>query len=306
MLDNVLPRAQQQYGADSVRILSECAAERVETRNGRATGLRCRLSDGRELRVSAKTVVVSAGAIQSSLLLQRSGLGGGLAGKHLCFNMGAPMTAEFDEKLDSFDGLQISHYLRPPGVDSLILESWFNPVGAQSLFMPGWFSDHTRNMRRYAHMATVGSVVGTRRNASVRRGFLGRGMKLDYVPAEDDLRRLVGGLELIGRIFLEAGALRVMPPTYRYLSIESPDQLEQLGRHVRDNTDITLHSSHPQGGNAVSRDPEQGVVDSGFRVHGFDNLFVCDASVFPSATTVNPQLTVMALADYAADGVAAS
>ena len=56
------------------------------------------------------------------------------------------MTADFAEKLDSFRGLQISHYLRTPGDDGLILETWFNPVGAQSLFMPGWFRDHFRNM----------------------------------------------------------------------------------------------------------------------------------------------------------------
>ena len=63
-------------------------------------------------------------------------------------------------------------------------------------------------------------------------------------------------------------------------------------------------SGHPQGGNALSSEPGKGVVDPTFRVHGFENLFVCDASVFPTATTVNPQLTVMALAEYAAPGIA--
>jgi choline dehydrogenase-like flavoprotein len=50
----------------------------------------------------------------------------------------------------------------------------------------------------------------------------------------------------------------------------------------------------------MSKDPARGVVGPDFRVHGFDNLYVCDASVFPSSLTVNPQLTVMALAHYAA------
>jgi len=72
---------------------------------------------------------------------------------------------------------------------------------------------------------------------------------------------------------------------------------------VRDNTDIALHTSHPMGGNAVSADPAKGVVDQSFRVHGTENLYVCDASSFPSSVTVNPQLTVMALADYAAPGI---
>jgi choline dehydrogenase-like flavoprotein len=45
------------------------------------------------------------------------------------------------------------------------------------------------------------------------------------------------------------------------------------------------------------------VVDPELRVHGWENLYVCDASVIPSSLTVNPQLTVMALAQYAAPGI---
>ena len=43
-------------------------------------------------------------------------------------------------------------------------------------------------------------------------------------------------------------------------------------------------------------DPDRCVVDSDGRVFGFENLFLCDASVFPTAIGVNPQMTVMALA----------
>ncbi len=302
-LDTTLPRAQREFGVDSVRIFSECEVERIRGRNGTNCALDCRLSDGRRLRVSANTVVLSAGALASSLILQRSGLGGGQTGRGLSFNLGAPMTAEFAERIDAYDGLQISHYLRPPGDEGLVIESWFNPVGAQSLFMPGWFDDHFQNMRRYAHMASAGSVVGTRGNGRISSGFGGRRIKLDYRPHPDDLARLTAGLEMIGAAFLEAGALRVMPPTFRYLPISDRAGLHAIGDTVRDNTDITLHSSHPQGGNAISRDPKKGVVDEGFAVRGTAGVYVCDASVFPAAITVNPQLTVMALADYAAAGI---
>ena len=300
-LDYTLPMAQSEH-PDALKILSECGVERITPRNGSAAEVECKLSDGRKLRVSANTVVISAGALASSLILQRSSLGGPNAGRGLSFNLGAPMTADFPDKIDSFRGLQISHYLRTPGDDGLILETWFNPVGAQSLFMPGWFRDHYRNMRRYDHMASTGSVVGTRSDGRVSLDWRGK-MKLTYDPHPDDLKRLVAGLKLAGRIYLAAGATRVMPPTFRFLPFTTSESLDELDSQVVDNTDITLHSSHPQGGNAISRNRARGVVDPDFRVPNAPGVYVCDASVFPAAITVNPQLTVMALAEYAAERI---
>lgn len=297
-LDVTLPRAQSEFG-DAVRIVSECRVDRIRERDGRATLLECELSDGRRIEVSANTVVLAAGAIGSSVILQRSLLGGPNVGQGLAFNVGAPVTADFEQRMDSFDGLQISHYLRPPGDDGTVLETWFNPVGAQSLVMPGWFSDHFRNMRRYTHMGCAGAVIGTRSNATVGLSWPGRNTKLRWSPHPDDLERLVKAIKLAGRIFLAAGATRVMPNTFRYLEFTRPEQLDELDAVVRDNTDINLSSAHPQGGNAISRDPAKGVVDERFRVHGASGLYACDASVFPSSITVNPQLTVMALAEYA-------
>jgi choline dehydrogenase-like flavoprotein len=59
------------------------------------------------------------------------------------------------------------------------------------------------------------------------------------------------------------------------------------------------------GGNPLSADRSIGAVDANFAVYDFDNLFVTDASVFPSSVTVNPMDTVMALADYAAPRILA-
>jgi choline dehydrogenase-like flavoprotein len=73
---------------------------------------------------------------------------------------------------------------------------------------------------------------------------------------------------------------------------------------VQHDYDILLGTGHPQGGNAIGVSPENSVVGPDFKVFGYKNLYVCDASVHPSATTVNPQLTVMAMARYAAQQMA--
>ena len=111
-LDWTLPRAQLEFG-DAVRVLPDCRVEKVLVRDKRAYGVRARLEDGRRLTVRANTIVLSAGTIASSLILQRSGLGGELAGRGLSFNMGSPVTFDFAEVLHSERGMQISHFMRP-------------------------------------------------------------------------------------------------------------------------------------------------------------------------------------------------
>jgi choline dehydrogenase-like flavoprotein len=303
MLDNVLPRAQAKFPG-AVRVLAECSVERIETRGGRAIAARCRLADGRKLRVRANTIVLSAGAIGSSMILARSKLGGSLVGKQLGFNIGSPLTADFEDVLHSEQGIQISHYLEQPNGGRAALETWFNPIASQSLFMPGWFHDHYENMLRYKNMTCLGAVVGSRRNAIVKPARLGGGVALTYVPHPDDLKQLRDGLKLAGKIMLAAGALRVMPASYRYIAATDPGQLEDWDRLLPDDAALSINTAHPQGGNCLSSDRDKGVVDPSFKVWDVENLFVCDASVFPAPITVNPQLTVMALAHYAAAGIA--
>jgi choline dehydrogenase-like flavoprotein len=54
--------------------------------------------------------------------------------------------------------------------------------------------------------------------------------------------------------------------------------------------------AHQAGTARTGEDPSGSVVDADLRSHDLGNLYVCDASVFPSVGAVNPALTVMALA----------
>lgn len=56
---------------------------------------------------------------------------------------------------------------------------------------------------------------------------------------------------------------------------------------------------------AAETQRDVGAIDHSFAVHGFDNLAVCDASVFPTSVGVNPLESVIALAHYAAPRILA-
>jgi choline dehydrogenase-like flavoprotein len=292
-----------------LRILPGCEVTQIRRQGRLALGVRgaLRLPDGssrRSVKIDADRVVLAAGAIHSSRVLMASGIGGKLVGGGLSANLGSHMTAYWEDgkPLDAFAGLQMSHYL-DDGDQGHMIETWFNPVMSQALVMPGWLDEHQMNMERYARLGCLGVLVGSTRdgNRVLRRRDPLSGAEIAFTPSTADLRRLLAGLRHAGTLLLEqAKADCVMPATFRYREFTDPKELADLeiNRFVKDASDISVNTGHPQGGNAISRGPARGVVDETLTVHGFENLHVCDASVFPTAITVNPQLTVMALAHY--------
>ncbi len=62
-------------------------------------------------------------------------------------------------------------------------------------------------------------------------------------------------------------------------------------------------TAHILGGAVIGHGPEDGVVDSGQRVFGYENLMVCDGAAIPANVGVNPSLTITALAEHAMAGV---
>lgn len=62
-------------------------------------------------------------------------------------------------------------------------------------------------------------------------------------------------------------------------------------------------TNHEIGGCRMGSDPKRSVVNSFCRSHDVPNLYIVDASVFPSASEKNPTLTIMALASRTADHI---
>ena len=68
---------------------------------------------------------------------------------------------------------------------------------------------------------------------------------------------------------------------------------------------MQLFTAHQMGGCAMGRDARRSVVSPELLLHGHEDVFVVDGSVFPTSLGVNPQLTIFGIAHWAADRVAA-
>jgi len=74
------------------------------------------------------------------------------------------------------------------------------------------------------------------------------------------------------------------------------DWLRRVGRGGLGTEPILLVTFHQMASCRMGAKPRTSVVDAEHRVWGIRGLYVADASVFPSASGVNPMLTVMAIA----------
>ena len=97
-----------------------------------------------------------------------------------------------------------------------------------------------------------------------------------------------------------AGAREVVCAVHGWPRRLGPGQSSLIDEVGSDAAAFPLAISHLFGTTRMSPRPDAGVVGPDFRVHGTENLYVVDSSVFPTNLGVNPQLAIMALARIAA------
>jgi choline dehydrogenase-like flavoprotein len=290
-------------------LLPRHEALRVVTRRGRVDHLLVRdLARGETLRIRAERTVLCGGAINTPELLLRSSLRHETAGRRTSFNVGSIMVAEMPEEVDAFRGDSMAWYV--PG-EGFVVEQVHNPPMIFALTLPGGPATHGQRLARYRRLVAAGVLVPTAPRGRVGLGRLralhprlGGGARIHFRLGGDELARLRRGFDALARLFFEAGALRVFPPVLGDLELRGPEDLPRMHAAMRHQADVPgFGSAHPQGGAVVGADPARSVLDADFQVRGVHGLHACDASVFPSSIEVNPQLTVMAVADHAVQAI---
>ena len=294
-----------------------CDVKKIIHTEGVATGVEGSFVDnmGNEkyrIRVNAKVIVVSAGAISSSNILHRSGVANKNIGKGLALHPAPFVMGHFGEKIYGNRGIPMSYTCHEFGVTNnvktggFLIESIFLPIFQMALAIPNFGLDHARLMKEFNNYSMAGIMVRDDSVGKILKTF-GGNPKVEYDLSQETINDMARGMGILAKMWFKVGADYVISSHSDVPEIRRPEDIPKLEKAVRANPDgLRVGSAHPQGGNKIGDDPEKSVVDSNCKVFGFKNLYVCDASVFPTSLGVNPQLTVMALASLTADKIKAN
>ncbi len=285
------------------RILPEAQVEQILwgerniTGERIARGVEILFRDGTKKTISAsKGIVVAAGTIASSNILDASGIEG--TGKGISLNIACPVPALMGSEQRAWDEDQMATYVDRA---DFLIESHFQPPMSMSTLVPGWFDEHFQRMRNYNRLASAGVLFPADRLGRLKKG------KLDLSLDDEALWTLRRALGTLSKVHFAAGAEEVYPALLCGQTLWKGMDWEKIDTFFADAIteadDVVISSSHPHGGNAINQNPVKGVVDLDQKVYGTTNVFVTDASVMPSSIRVNAQLTTMAMADRVTNGV---
>ena len=272
----------------------ECFVTGFETdASGRINGV-VYVAGGQEQRQRCRMAFLCAGAIETPRLLLLNGLANasGEVGRNFMAHVGLQLWGRFEADVRPNKGIpaglisEDTH--RPPDADfagGYLLQSiGVMPVTYATQVARGrglWgpaLREHLRGYNQTAGIDILGECLPSSENRVELADELdGRGLpkpRMHFSAGPNERRMTVHAERLMRQIWDAAGAEDVWAfPRY----------------------------AHTIGTCRMGDDPARSVVNAEGRSHEIPNLYIADNSIFPSALSVNPALTIMALSLRIAD-----
>lgn len=301
-----LPRAT----AAGARLITDTRALRISRS---ANGVRVdtvRTTNGDALAITCDHIILAAGAVGTPAILQRSGIGGPAVGRYLRLH---PTTAAF--------GVHDRDVFADGGIpQSSVCTQFANANDGYGFWIecPPWYAGtlaaaypaeparHRAFMESFARTAPLIILVRDGANGesqgevSVDRS--GR-VRVRYRPGPAERQRLAEGTTAAVRILLAAGAAEVHTLLHDVAPLRSDADAWSIAPLAFAPNRASLFSAHLNGTTRMGADPRTSGCDPSGLVHGTNNVWVADGSLFPTAPGVNPQATIMALASLVAERV---
>ncbi len=313
--------------ARGATLVTRARAVTLDMQGDRVAALQCLAMDSRgtaptarRITVRARAFVAAAGAIGTPALLLRSRVPDpdGVVGKRTFLHPVVVSAAVMPEIVAGYAGAPQSVY-SDHFLDTLPLDG---PMGYKlevpplhpvlaGITLPNHGMVHAGWMREFPRMQVLLALLRDGFRAESPGGTVM--LRDDGTPVLDypftpyvwdGVRR---AFKTMAEIQFAAGARRVMPIHGDGTGYAS----WSAARSAIDGFALaplvtTVVSAHVMGGCPFGSEPRRAAVDVTGRYHHLRNLYVMDASLFPTSIGANPQLSIFAIAARLADGLATS
>jgi choline dehydrogenase-like flavoprotein len=302
------------------RIVVNCKVDRVLIEDGRAVGVRATVRQPEmpafTLIVRSRAVVAAAGAIGTPALLQRSGVRSPAVGRWLRLHPGIAVLGVFDETLRPWEGSLQAVY----SDEWINLDGRYHGVKLESGPMHPAILAHAipwrdptqyrRLMRLLPNMSVLAPLV--RDHGGGRVTAKDGAARVDYRMGKDDLADVRRGIQAAVQIMQAGGAREIFTGQSAYIAYKPGQRggieafMNEVDRGGYGPGQMGYFSFHQMGSCRMGTDPATSVVGPDHQAHAVKGLFVADGSAFPSASGVNPMITIMAMAHRASRFIAAA
>jgi cholesterol oxidase len=263
--------------------------------------------------ITARGVVVAAGALGTNKLLQRCRLGGSLPrisprlGELVRTNseviLAVTVPEDYPEDLTKRVAITSSIYPDPhTHIETVTYGKDGDSMNALYTLLVG---DGTRITRPLKLLAQILRHPLKFAQVMWPKGWSRRTIIVLVMQTHDNAIALRPKQKRSGDVRLQTEQDPEKPnPTFIPVANEAAEWLaERTGGIAQSAVNEALFNvpttAHILGGAVIGHSPEDGVVDNRQRVFGYENLLVCDGAAVPANVGVNPSLTITALAEHA-------
>lgn len=298
-LVSYLPRAFE----NGAQCLTELRVEKLLIEGGRCVGVvaeainpRSRRAE-RRVTVRGRAVIIACGAVQTPFLLKRHKLGkpSGQLGQNFLCHPNAKVLAVYPHDIEGWKGVSQNTQIREFHEEGILMAENFVAPSILAAYLPVHGAQAWELMQRYNQMVVSGVLVEDSNSGTVSRSLLGMPLvRYDITPL--DHRRFLKGVKLLAEMHFSLGAEFVILPFYNQHLARSVDDLSKIDQLQRDPSTLELFTPHLMGTARMGSRPHDSVVNLSGELWDLPGCYVADASLFPTAIGVNPQITIMALA----------
>ena len=251
--------------------------QRVLVEDGEATGVEYTDENGATRQVYADATVVACGSLSTPQILMRSGVENPNIGRHLGLHPAQFVFGLFDEPQDAHMVAPISSHCFDFAADedggfAVEAVTVQDPIGFTVSLCdengPMWGEPLVEAARKYRRWVGLLNMSNDDNNACVEIDNGNERFTADFQPQELD--RINAAREFSSKVLQAAGATQILWSG--------------------------LATTHMQGSCRMGEDPATSVVDSHCQSHEVKRLYVGDSSLHARTLSVNPSLTIMALA----------